>query len=79
MPDSAPGELIAFKRVDTVPGVEIIEAYNTGSQWGFVATMYALAMPLTWSGDVFFDRRACRSTQALFSLTSSGTLLKSLA
>ena len=58
MPDSAPGELIAFKRVDTVPGVEIIEAYNTGSQWGFVATMYALAMPLTWSGDVFFDRRA---------------------
>ena len=30
MPDLAPGESVTFTRIDTLPGVESLEAYNSG-------------------------------------------------
>jgi AraC-like DNA-binding protein len=57
MSDLAPDEFIAFTRTDTAPGVEILEAYNTGSPWVWVSRTYGMAMPTTWSGEALCERR----------------------
>ena len=72
MPDLAPGESMTFTRIDTLPGVEALKAYNRGSQWAFVTTTYSIAMPVTWSGEAFCERRTYSVGPDAFSVLSLG-------
>jgi AraC-like DNA-binding protein len=49
--------LPAYRRADALPGIEVMEAYNRGSQWAFVTTIFGVAMPMTWAGEAFHERR----------------------
>jgi AraC-like DNA-binding protein len=57
MVDLAPGEFVEFARADPVPGVEIATAYHVESQVAAVPIEYGVAMPTSWSGEAFCERR----------------------
>jgi len=44
------GELVQFRRVDALPGVEILDAINTSRDWRVFNLGYGLAVPRTWHG-----------------------------
>jgi len=58
--DSAVRESIGYRRTDAFPGIEIIDASNTGRSWSYFNALYGLAMMRSWHGEVLYRGRAHR-------------------
>ncbi len=58
MADSRPaGEKIGFRTFADLPGVEILDAEQTSRRWTWFNTAFSLAVPISWSAEVWYRRR----------------------
>lgn len=51
---------LEFLRSPAVPGVELVDVYNTSQAWQCFATAFELVVPFTWSADLAAGRQRFR-------------------
>lgn len=51
---------LQFLRSPAVPGVELVDVYNTSQAWQCFATAFELVVPFTWSADLAAGRQRFR-------------------
>jgi AraC-like DNA-binding protein len=55
-----PKEHIGYRRSAAVPGLEILDCYNSSRQWAFVSYAYAVSFGTTWHGSARYRGRGGR-------------------